>query len=86
MCLKRIIDIEREVAEKLNFNFNNRTQKEFEEFQTMIAKEQKEKESDYVDFITDSSFLIQEAYSKQENPTKYDLNFFLPIEFDLEDD
>jgi hypothetical protein len=39
-------------------------------------------------FITDSSSIIQEAYSGRETPNKndYDLVFYTPIEFDIEND
>jgi hypothetical protein len=86
ICLKRIANTEREIASKTNFNFNTCTDSELKEFQELLRLRQERYEQECWDFITDCSCVIQDAYWDTWVTDTYDYHFYVPIEFDIEND
>lgn len=96
-----ILSTERELAKKLNFDFNNSSINEKITFQQKLIHEQINLESNSKNIITDTSIIDIYAYShfikdkdfsifndinNKIKSHKYDILFYIPIENEIEKD
>ena len=90
----KIISPEREVAERIWFNFNNHKLPEKEKYQRLLLWEVLIKEAELRHFTTDTSLQLVWAYAWYTrktienilNSTNYDRVFYCPIEFPIQQD
>ncbi len=89
------INTERELAELLSFDFNKHTEEQKLDYQRWLVHTTLAVAWKYDDLITDTPINLIPAYCDDENikkivrkysPYLYDIIFYLPIEFEIEND